>query len=228
MRDITDLLGEPKDDLTFGEDDDAVNENGTTDEEVLCLPSDFTSAERQEYNLETHANYELLYRQGYAYDLLWQVREAVQNRAATLQEKRTHARGQKDNAAANSSIQDQDRFTATLVDQYNANYERILKLRPDTYKPSEDHTGGARLRRINPKTDLKVVNVTAIRTAGDSKVTGSWIWSVTDPTSTEDAGDTATSDSKCVRNIYRGRWADHIHRRLRTLHTCYLLETQNR
>ena len=56
MRDITDLLGEPKDDLTFGEDDNAVNENGTTDEEVLCLPSDFTSAERQEYHLETHAN----------------------------------------------------------------------------------------------------------------------------------------------------------------------------
>ena len=59
--------------------------------ELLALPSDFTAKEIETYQIRVLATYELKLRVGLAFDLLREVRQAVQHSAVHLDEKIKHA-----------------------------------------------------------------------------------------------------------------------------------------
>ncbi|RDX47145.1 hypothetical protein OH76DRAFT_1354717 [Lentinus brumalis] len=151
-------------------------------EEILALPSDFSSEERAEQNLNVLADYELELRIGTAFDQLETVRQAVQHRAQYIDDKKKHARGHAANAEAEKSIQNATHLVQLLAKRYNKNYSRICSLRPKDYDATSDSSAAARLKQINLVTDLTIANLAAIRTLGDSKVTGSWIWNVREVT----------------------------------------------
>ena len=71
-------------------------------------------------------------------------------------------------------------FAGRLADRYNHNYHRIAHLRETLAQPASTNDIGSRLRLISPKEDLKISALSVPRTAGDSKKSGSWIWSVFD------------------------------------------------
>lgn len=173
MREINHLIPDEDDTLAFEEDYD------TADEEVLGLPSDFSRKERIEFDMDPELeDYELRIRVGMAFDQLEQIRRAVQLRAAHLEGKKKHARGHKDNAAAEENIKRQVDLAALLSRRYNNNYDCILALRPDDYDATRDDGPGGRLRRINVNEDLGLANLAAVRSLGDSQKKTSWIWEI--------------------------------------------------
>lgn len=177
MPEILHLLPEI-DDESFGEDELEPDEDGVVTLDILALPSDFSREERNEYELEELARYELILRIGQAFDQLELVRRAVQHRAAHIDSKKKNARGNKANNAAEKEIQDATKLARLLATRYNANFESITVLRAADYNDHEDTSPGARLRRIDLDKDLEIANLAAVRSLGDSKRTGSWIWEV--------------------------------------------------
>ncbi|RDX41577.1 hypothetical protein OH76DRAFT_1364397 [Lentinus brumalis] len=174
MASIGDLI--PEDDLQAFDDDEC---ESSSVEEILALPSDFSAQERAEYDLQVLEEYELRLRIGTAFDQLETIRQAVQHRAQYIDDKKKHARGHAANAEAEKTIQSATRLVQVLAKRYNKNYARICSLRPKGHDASSDNSAGARLKQINLDTDLTIANVAAIRTLGDSKITGSWIWART-------------------------------------------------
>ncbi|KAI0359016.1 hypothetical protein OH77DRAFT_1502180 [Trametes cingulata] len=173
-------------DLDGGEDlaeddldeDDAPPDDPAALNITLGLPSHFTQSDRTAHGFETLADYELKIRIGIAYDQLDAIRLAVQHRAAQLDHKKKHVRTNKANAVAEEHIKKADRRAKDLASRYNSNYERIVALRPLNYTYESDNTPGRRLQRIDLNSDLMIANIAAARTEGDSRRTGSWIWSV--------------------------------------------------
>ncbi|KAI0361623.1 hypothetical protein OH77DRAFT_1500913 [Trametes cingulata] len=145
---------------------------------ILGLPSDFSRSERSAHGFDSLAGFELKIRIGLAFDLLDTIRLAVQHRAAQLEHKKKHVRTNKANAVAEEHIKQADLRAKHLALKYNANYDRILALRPQDYAADDDKSAGGRLQRIDPNVDLTIANMAAARTQGDSRRTGSWIWSV--------------------------------------------------
>ncbi|TFK81362.1 hypothetical protein K466DRAFT_502252 [Polyporus arcularius HHB13444] len=168
-------------DAAFAEDEDERDANGDLAEEVLGLPSDFTEAEREEYALEDLGSVELSIRTGLAFDQLKQIRLAVQHRAAQIEAKKTSVKGNKASAAVQQDIDKIQKLTRLYATRYNENYRRISNLRGSEYDATMDDTPGARLRVIDLGKDLAIANLAATRTLGDSKKTGSWIWTAFDP-----------------------------------------------
>ena len=199
MREIQDVLSTTEDDVVFDEEGDGEDDDGYR-ADVLCLPSDFSREERETYALTTHAQFELEYRIGMAFDLLDSVRSAVQHRKALIDSKRINARGQKQHTAANAVIQDSTSLAAVLAERYNANLNRIRALHPAGYDASADTSPGVRLRPIDVRTDLRVPGITS-REQGDSQVSGSWIWSVFDPKADATVGDTGTNLRELVTDL---------------------------
>ncbi|KAI0348881.1 hypothetical protein OH77DRAFT_1415874, partial [Trametes cingulata] len=145
--------------------------------EVLGLPSDFSAEEQSRHGFVVLAEYELKIRIGLAFDQLDAVRMAVQYRAAQLENKKKNLRSNKANAVAERHLQQAALRARVLAARYNANYTRISALRATDYVARNDDTPGGRLRTIDVEKDLTIANMAAARTLGDSRVTGSWIWS---------------------------------------------------
>lgn len=106
------------------------------------------------------------------------IRLAVQHRASLIEHKTKNARTTKTNMAAQADIDEAKGRAQLLAARYNDNYDRITKLRGVNYDARKDDGGGARLRPIDQDKDLAIVNTVVARTLGDSKKSGSWIWSV--------------------------------------------------
>ncbi|KAI0324988.1 hypothetical protein GY45DRAFT_1438713 [Cubamyces sp. BRFM 1775] len=163
--------------------------------ETLYLPSDFTAEERATYSLDKLADYELKIRVGLAFDQLEDVRMGVKYRAAHLEHKKKSVRTSKGNQLAEKEIQKADIRVRLLASKYNDNVAKIWTLQPpNTVKNSSPST---RLQRIDLDVDLAIANLVAPRSLGDSKKSGSWIWSVFERPSTQRTrtGKTAESES---------------------------------
>ncbi|KAI0325214.1 hypothetical protein GY45DRAFT_1261276, partial [Cubamyces sp. BRFM 1775] len=184
-------LEEGDDDNDYDDDDDSATDAGKgVCGETLGLPSDFCDNERIEYGLETLATYELTIRIGIAFDQLDMIRLAVQHRASLIEHKTKNARTTKTNMAAQADIDEAKGRAQLLAARYNDNYDRITKLRGEDYDARKDEGGGGRLRAIDQDKDLAIANMAVARTLGDSKKSGSWIWSVfevSEASSTEQA-----------------------------------------
>ncbi len=198
MASIGDLI--PEDDLQAFDDDEC---ESSSVEEILALPSDFSAQERAEYDLQVLEEYELRLRIGTAFDQLETIRQAVQHRAQYIDDKKKHARGHAANAEAEKTIQSATRLVQVLAKRYNKNYARICSLRPKGHDASSDNSAGARLKQINLDTDLTIANVAAIRTLGDSKITGSWIWAVREVSEANERKRTNKewSTRECLRDL---------------------------
>ncbi|KAI0360939.1 hypothetical protein OH77DRAFT_1393310 [Trametes cingulata] len=179
---VEDLLqNAAEDDTTCEAEESDEEEWGDGDEypiNTLGLPSDFSAEERADHALGLLAEYELKIRVGLAFDQLEAVRMAVQHRAAQIENKRKNVRTSKANAVAERHIRQAVLQAKALASRYNANYTRICALRPLDYVARKDASAGGRLRLIDAEKDLTIANMGTARTLGDSKVTGSWIWSV--------------------------------------------------
>ncbi|KAI0362920.1 hypothetical protein BV20DRAFT_959341 [Pilatotrama ljubarskyi] len=160
------------------EDADMQEATSVPADTILGLPSDFSRSERSAHGFDSLAGFELKIRIGLAFDLLDTIRLAVQHRAAQLEHKKKHVRTNKANAVAEEHIKQADLRAKHLALKYNANYDRILALRPQDYAADDDKGAGGRLQRIDLSVDLTIANMAAARTQGDSRRTGSWIWSV--------------------------------------------------
>ncbi|KAI0702188.1 hypothetical protein C8Q76DRAFT_633164 [Earliella scabrosa] len=194
MKTIEDLVPDG-DDNAFEE---AVDDAGKTIE-ILALPSDLSLDEQKDYELDELAEYELRIRIGMAFDQLEQVQHAVQHRAAHLEAKKKHPRGQKANAAAQEDIVRATSLACLLVTHYNMNHRMIHALSPADYDEATDSDPGTHLRVIDLDKDLAIANLTAACRQGDSETTGSWIWQVFQPkTSTTRATDQGLSDCKLL------------------------------
>ncbi len=144
------------------------------------MPSDFNADELEAYDLRNLAVYELKIRVGLAFDLLQQVREAVKHSAANLEQKRHDARTKKDHLKGQTNINalhDRSKFEAH---RYNHNFSCIQTLRVMLQPPAPENSMEGNLRRIDLDADLKMINLLANCTAGDSTLltNASWIWSV--------------------------------------------------
>ncbi|KAI0352177.1 hypothetical protein OH77DRAFT_1460988 [Trametes cingulata] len=158
--------------------DEVRNGDGKQDFKALGLPSDFSAEERSDHELADLAEYELKIRIGLAFDQLDAVRMAVQHRAAQIENKKKNVRTSKANAVAERHIRLAAQRARALASRYNANHSRICALRPMDYVAWDDDTAGARLQTIDLDNDLTISNMATPRTLGDSRITGSWIWSV--------------------------------------------------
>lgn len=167
-------------DVSFDEDNAADAEYDPCPD-GLGMPSDYGVEYREENNLETLAEYELIIRVGLAFDQLDAVRMAVKHRAAHIDHKKKNARGSKANTLAQEEINDAALRAQILAVRYNINFGHVQALRPAGYDATTDASHGARLRRLEIDCDLTIANMQAPRTLHDSKRVGSWIWSVFAP-----------------------------------------------
>lgn len=165
--------------LDAPEDDDDDEESGEA-QEVLGLPSDFNASEIEHYSLNLLATYELKIRVGLAFDQLEEVRQSVRHASAFLDSKETHAQGTKEHTRANTEISKSRELSRRLADRYNHNVGRINTLRHilDPQGASSGSDMSSRLKLINKQKDLLISDLRAARTKGESKQSGSWIWSV--------------------------------------------------
>ncbi|KAI1782060.1 hypothetical protein LXA43DRAFT_858533, partial [Ganoderma leucocontextum] len=95
------------------------------EQETLHLPSDLGAEAFERVQCTALALVELPIRVGLAYDLITALKEAISRKSAIVTSKKKHARGQKDNIAANSSITTAHLETHRLAAQYNDNFTRI-------------------------------------------------------------------------------------------------------
>ncbi|KAI0348920.1 hypothetical protein OH77DRAFT_357638 [Trametes cingulata] len=158
--------------------DEVWNGDGKEDFKALGLPSDFSAEERSDHELADLAEYELKIRIGLAFDQLDAVRMAVQHRAAQIENKKKNVRTSKANAVAERHIRQAAQRAIALTSRYNANHSRICALRAVDYVAWDDDTPGGRLQAIDLEKDLTIANMATPRTLGDSRIAGSWIWSV--------------------------------------------------
>lgn len=165
-----------KDGEAVDDDDEEGEEYGKPEEEPLALPSDFNTSEHQTMGLETLALFERQLRVGRAYDLIESIRESLNHRAAFLEDKQKHARGQKENTRAQYIVNNAADHTKSLATIYNLNRRRLQQLYNGDM-PSE-------LREINMSTDLVNINIHHPRSLGDSRAVQSWIFNVIPPGST--------------------------------------------
>lgn len=162
------------------------NDTGTPEEEPLALPSDFSSAEREELGLGALAVFEHRIHLGHAHDLLQAVKLSINHQGAFLADKKKHAHGQKDNMRMQTQVNAAAAHTRLLAGLFNLNRDRLLVL-------SEVTTIDG-LPPIDIKKDLRSRNWQKPREQGDSRDEPSWIWAVTPPWSS--AGDTVAWQSE--------------------------------
>ncbi|KAI1797041.1 hypothetical protein LXA43DRAFT_862266, partial [Ganoderma leucocontextum] len=96
--------------------------------ELLGLPSDLGAEDLKRAQCTGLALAELPIRLGLAYDLIAALKEAISRKSATVQSKRKHARSQKDNIAANTTITTVHLEIHRLAAQYNDNFARMNSL----------------------------------------------------------------------------------------------------
>lgn len=166
--------------------------------EPLGLPSELSAEvfDRAQCSALGHA--ELQIRIGVAYDLIAMLKEAIARKSATVQSKRKHCRGQKDNIAANNQITTVHLEVHRLVAQYNDNFTRMNTLSTRLASLSVTASIPKTLKLINTTTDLGSSNTTPMvppnpggnaggfnlqdaRTLGDHNVVGSWIFHIAPP-----------------------------------------------
>ena len=198
-----------EEDVTPEEDDeDSAGDSGTEDDaefgrlpkhgpelEILGLPSDLGADDFERIQCEGLALAELRIRLGLAYDLIAALKEAISRKSATVQSKRKHARGQKDNIAANSAITTVHVETLRLAGQYSDNFARMSSLSTRLNTFSVTTTIPKSLKAINVTTDLGIsapalpkkasnpggFHLQDNRTLGDHNVVGAWIFHVAPP-----------------------------------------------
>ncbi|GBE87373.1 hypothetical protein SCP_1100480 [Sparassis crispa] len=158
------------------EDDEDDEMHRRPESEVLALPSDFSSSERQTFGLEILATFERRIRMGQAYDLLSAIKESLWHQGAFLSDKTKHVQGQKDNTRAQRMIQSVAKHTRSLARRYNHNRQRLIDLRMD-----DDDSP---LRTIDLKKDLTIKNIRVAHSLGDSKEVRVWFWNVAPPGAT--------------------------------------------
>ncbi len=146
--------------------------------EVIGLPSDFSASEIKKFELRLLAQYELKLRIGQAFDQLDIVRQSVKNVAAFVDEKKATAQGARDNMRANTKNKNATSLRDRHARRYNHIYDRIVALRTSLGLSSDPSDPGSNLQRIDLVKDLTVANLRVAREQGDSKRSGSWIWSV--------------------------------------------------
>ncbi len=145
----------------------------TCSQEVLGLPSDLSSAERQEYQVEVLGEYEHHLRVGQAFDLLDAVRQAVKHLAAYVEEKQEAGHTTKDNMRSADISKFSRAHCQRVAKRYNYVYDRILALR--THPPGKSDPS-YHLKPIDLMQDLTITNLKVAREKGDSRRSGSWIW----------------------------------------------------
>lgn len=149
-------------------------------DEVLGLPSDFSTEEIMKYDLQLLAAYEARIRVGQAFDQLEVVRRAVMHLAAFVDAKKENAHGRKESMRANITNRYSELVRNDAARKYNAIYDRLVKLRPKA--PSSEVSADPRdpasyLQRIDiGRGDLMITNMKAAREQGDHHHSGSWIW----------------------------------------------------
>lgn len=96
--------------------------------ETLCLPSDFTKAQRDEFQISHLEDVEIQLREGEAQDALRDLRTTVRNINTLTFQKQVEVRGQDANTRANGAI---DRFKVKrrlLVMKYNSARSTMIAL----------------------------------------------------------------------------------------------------
>ncbi|KAH9929425.1 uncharacterized protein B0H18DRAFT_832381, partial [Fomitopsis serialis] len=145
--------------------------------EPLALPSDFAAVERDSMGIEGLAVFERRVRTGHAYDLLDAVKLSINHQGAFLEDKRKHARGQKDNTRSQKKVTAATTRTRMLAGLYNYNRDRLLIL----CNPDASEIPPA----IDLKQDLKSKNWRKPRQLGDSHEEPAWIWTAVPPWTTK-------------------------------------------
>lgn len=178
VSDDEDDLGDDPDDADdqYIDDDPSASSmtvKASTSEEILGLPSDLNADERREYDVELLAEYEYRLCIGQAFDILEEVRQAVQHLAAHVEEKKHAGHTTKDNMRSADISKYSRAHCQRVAKRYNYVYDRMLALRtqpPSTTDPAYH------LKRIDLSQDLTIANLKVAREKGDSKQFGSWIW----------------------------------------------------
>lgn len=165
----------PNDTIALDADDE--HDDG---EEILGLPSEMSMDDLKQWDLKLAASYELKIRVGLAFDLLDEVRQAVRHSAAYLESKKKNVRGTKGHLRAGTEIKKQTTFAHRVAQGYNHNLLRISSLRTLLSQPANANDIASRLKKINPNMDLNISALSVPRNQGDSKKSGSWIWSIVD------------------------------------------------
>ncbi|KAI1788507.1 hypothetical protein LXA43DRAFT_894466 [Ganoderma leucocontextum] len=174
--------------------------SASSSSEVLGLPSDFPTDERNLYGLEILGQYEAKLRIGQAFDYLENLREAVKHLSAFIDEKKENSHAVADNIRSNDVSKYSVAYCQHLAKRYNHVFDRIIALCGDLKKLSRSDPA-SRLQRINLANDLKITNLKKAREEGDHARSGSWIWAVF-----EDAMDCVDVDSAPQQPVDRAQW----------------------
>ena len=156
-------------------------EEAHTEEQSLGLPSDFSVVQLRELELSPLAIIEVKLRVGRAYDLLAAVRQSVKHEGAFIIEKNTEARGVKDKTRAEAMVRQARMQSQRLAERYNENRGRLLRLLeelPQNRRIQSERAASTHLGWIDVKKDLSSRVLTKPRQLGDSRFTGSWIFTV--------------------------------------------------
>ena len=165
------------------------------EQELMGLPSDLGKEAFKGLQCTALALAELQIRIGLAYDLVTTLKEAISRKSATVTSMKKHARGQKDNIAANTSITTVHVEIHRLAAQYNDNFTHMNCLSTRLNSLAVTATVPKSLRAINVVTDLGIYGPTLPkkvsnpggfhlqdrRTLGDHTAVGSWLFHVTPP-----------------------------------------------
>ena len=144
--------------------------------EVLGLPSDCGSAELDVLEMRQHARLELPIRIARAFKLLKGTREAVKHMKGYLQDKAKERRSQAQNTRAQTQVNKARDFARRVAQQFNHNYNSIVRLRRLLDLQPEKDSMEARLRWIRTS-DLFASNLTQPRAHGE-RARAAWIWGV--------------------------------------------------
>jgi hypothetical protein len=155
-----------------GEEDDAEAAQGTEppkDGPVLGLPSEYSSADRRRYGLQTMAAIEVLLRKRLAFDLIAEIRQKAVEQALARAKSHTEAGSSQTVTRAKGVLAARERAMMEVVDIYNRNWDAMVAL-------GEEEGVLKRIRKS--RGDLRHDATTKSRKRQAAQVEEGWIWNV--------------------------------------------------
>ena len=185
------------------------DEDDLTEDEVVGLPSDYSTDDVRRFGLEEVAHCEMIQREGFCFDLLSTVRSHVVNHGSWLNVKiKGGPQSQKNNTRSNSHATTAQRLAVLVAGRYNHNYRKLKQLREMLKYTPPKGSQEARLRSIKVPEHLTTSSLLTTKNHGEFKNSSTWIWRILDPRPDEDslakagqareAGDDVNTTSACA------------------------------
>lgn len=176
VADANESIDTPQDGAADSDEDDL------TEDEIVGLPSDYSTDDVQRFVLQEAAHYEMTQREDFCFHLLSTVRSHVLSHGSWLKMKITGGpQSMKNNTRSNSLATEAQRLAVLAAERYNYSYRKLKRLRQMLKHTPPKDSEKARLRSIQVPSDLATSSLLTTKNHGEFKTSSTWIWRILDP-----------------------------------------------